>query len=154
MLHKLILSQLSLGPSAIMSLCHLAPESVYSVAPNPDRFSFRADVAHLAELEPYFLRRIQELAKSDGQPIEIIDEDAMPGLANYNVTNPVHESEKFLRHRQETIAKCQELEPEQFLHSGHHPVLGDLSLADCLRLMIAHDLYHVEHMAGIMANFR
>lgn len=150
MFSEIDLARFELGPRLIQSLCRLATPDLYDLAPDPERFSFRADVAHLNEVEPYFLARLKQIASHPGSETAPFDIDSLPGVASYGSADPLQSSAEFAKNRRATFDFCQALPEAAFANVGIHPMMGEMRLLDWIRYMIGHDLYHAEHMAKII----
>lgn len=148
---KIFLDHLALGPKLIVSLARSASLDQYDSQPESDRFSFRADVAHLCDIESFFRKRLRALAENPRSEIVPIDIDRLPGVEAYESSDPVLMATQFLIQREDTIQLCQSLPVASFSHIGEHPDLGEMSLLDVIHYMIGHDLYHAEHMAKIIS---
>lgn len=138
---------LPLGPQAVLNLARIAAPAQFDAATDPDRFSFREDVAHLADLEVGFSDRIKTILANPGGSISPIDIDR-----TYPDANPLEEAKRLIRLRRQTIELLKSIDPDRRLDFGVHTEIGKITIADVANKLVVHDLYHIEHMTAILAD--
>ena len=135
------------GPVVIGRLVDLIPPAKWDDALNPDRFTVREVIAHLAAWEPISLARIQAAIERDCPTVEAFDEGAMAVEHRYD-TSDVHERLRlFTENRRRTAEFLRGLPAASFERKALHPERGELTVADQANALIGHDLYHIEQLS-------
>lgn len=142
-----LLPALELGPRVIRRLLDQLPERALDHAPNPDRFTPREVIAHLAEWEPIMRERIRDTVAQPGLTIVTYDEGQMAIDHGYAQTDPAEQMELFLRERAITIELVRSLQPEDWGKIASHPERGPQSAEDFANTLIGHDMYHAEQLS-------
>lgn len=144
-MHPYLLPGLELSPRAFQRLTAQIPAGRYDETTDPDRFTFREAIAHLADWEPIFLARIEAGVKENGAAIFGIDESkraAEQGYENWDV----HESlEKFRAAREKTVAYLKAMSPQDWESTVVHNEKGAMTAYDQANMLLGHDIYHFEH---------
>ena len=124
-------------------------ESSFDVRPDPDRFSFREVVAHLADWEPIMLDRIKAAVEKPGSTIEAYDEVQWAIEHDYAHQYPREKLERFLTARKETIEYVRNIPREKMGNTVEHPERGTLTAADIAHTLVCHDLYHIVQLRSM-----
>ncbi len=119
----------------------------FDVRPNPDRFSMREVIAHLADWEPIMLTRIKTGVDSPGATINAYDEGQMAKDHNYGSTDPMERLRAWKSDRAKTIEYVKGLSDEDFQKQVVHPERGPMLVGDIAHMLVSHDIYHVEQLA-------
>lgn len=130
------------------AVAHIIPKihpAKYDLRTDPDRFTLREAIAHLADWEPVMRGRILQAANNPGSDIPNWDEEQMALDNAYNEQGPVENAQKLLQERQITIKELEQLSPEQWLGTVTHPNRGTMTAYDWANTTLGHDLYHIEH---------
>ncbi|MFN8138565.1 MAG: DinB family protein [Fimbriimonadales bacterium] len=123
--------------------------SGWDARPHPDRFTPREDVCHLADWEPIMLTRIKVGVETPGGAIVAYDEGVIAIEHDYASKDPLAEAANFKADRAKTIEYIKSLKPEDFEKTVEHPERGTTKVNDLITMLVAHDVYHIEHMAFI-----
>jgi hypothetical protein len=137
---------LRLGPMAIERIVQKIDASRYDQRTDPDRFSLREAVAHLADWEPILLGRMKMAVDAPGSTISGIDEGQRSIAQGYNSKDPVQEALRYRELREETIRFLQARSPEDWSKTVIHSERGLQTLEDQASLLLGHDHYHLEHL--------
>lgn len=130
----------------IERILKLIPEAHYDDLTDPDRFTLREALAHLADWEQIFFERIQGAIREDHYVVVPLDENVRSVTEKY-AEQPVGISMALFRARREaTMAYVRGLTPEQSEKPLTHPELGPMRVSDLVDLLALHDLYHIEHL--------
>ena len=134
------------GPLSILRIVQQIPEARYNEKTDPERFTVREAVAHCADWEPIWLERFEFILKNPGGTIVVYDEGQMAIDKNYASLDPVDQAKKMVEGRKALAALIRSLTPEQMAIGFNHPERGALTVGDMANMIIAHDMYHVEHL--------
>lgn len=135
------------GPRIIRQLLRQIPAEQLDTALQPERFTPREVVAHLADWEPIMRERIRTALTAPGAVIQPYDEGQMAVDHRYATLDPWEQLEVFTRERAETAAFIRTLKEEDWSQTAHHPERGPQSVDDLANLLLGHDLYHIEQLA-------
>ena len=115
---------------------------VYDRRPDPERFTLREVVAHLADWDRVFLGRMTQTRDSDHPVLQGIDEGQVAVDNDYAHIDPAESLARHKAHRAALVAFLRTLTPEQWERTGNHTELGPISLTAQAVLVGAHDGYH------------
>ncbi len=121
----------------------------YDLKTDPNRFSAREGVCHLADWEPIMLARIKVGVETPGGRIEAYDEGQMALDHDYQSKDPKAELARFKADRQKTIQYLSSLSKEDFSKTVMHPERGEMTVNDLAHMLVSHDVYHLEHLASM-----
>lgn len=141
-----LLVGLELGPRSIRRIISRIDPSRYDERLDPERFSPREVLAHLADWEPIMAGRIRQAVDQPGSTLEAFDEGERAIALRYDLTDPLAEAERFLAARSFSIALVAGLSREEFDRQAVHPERGVMSAYDLANLLLGHDLYHIEQL--------
>ena len=115
--------------------------------PDPNRFSIREIMAHLAEWEPIFLNRMRRICEEDQPVLEGYDEGALAVENEYSRTDPFEQLRLFRERRAEMISFLRSCHPEDWQRVGNRPEIGLITLEAMVVLVPLHDIYHLRQIA-------
>lgn len=127
----------------------LAANGNFDIRPDPERFSMREVIAHLADWEPIMLTRIKTGVGTPGAEIKAYDEAKMAEDHKYAESNPIERLGAWKAARKETIRYIDSLSEEDFLKPVVHPERGKMLVGDIAHMLVSHDVYHLEQLAGM-----
>jgi len=146
-----LLSSLRKGPIIVgWIVAHATPE-IYDTKTDPDRFSFREAVAHLADWEPILHERMKQIKFNPGSVVPAYDEGQRAIQLNYAAVDPAEAIKRWEASRAESIRFFEHEAPGFWNNYAKHPERGEISLYDLANMEIAHDTYHIEHMLQFLA---
>jgi len=116
--------------------------------PDPERFTIREIMAHLAEWESVFLMRMQRLCDEHEPVLEGYDEWAWVTEHNYAATDPVEQNRLFRERRGEIIKFLRARHLDDWSRSGLRPEIGMITLEGIALLIPLHDTYHLHQVAA------
>src|SRR5580658_3284647 len=99
-----LLPAIESGPKVIELLLKQIPPAMWDTALDPDRFTVREVIAHLADWEPIMRHRIQLAVDAPGSTIEAHDEGQMAVDNGYDRLDPAEQAELF-RHERHITAE-------------------------------------------------
>jgi hypothetical protein len=140
-----LLPTLEFGPRIIARLMdRLAPDDLDDRR-DPDRFTLREAIAHLADWEPILLDRMRTAVASPGARIETWDEGERAERFRYAESDPKETIGRWIDLRAETAEFLKMLPESAWIEAWVvHPERGRLSLEDQANMLLGHDLYHIE----------
>lgn len=142
-------SGLSRGPEIIATLLAQIPASRYDEA-EPDRFTIREVIAHMADVETMFRTRITAGRDAPGSSVELWDEDQRAIDLDY-ASQPVEASlEKWRSERKVTKQLIFSLSDSEMEGWVSHPTSGRQTIVDLITFILGHDLYHIDQIAGYL----
>lgn len=150
-MHPYLIKGASLGPAAIRNLVEAIPDSEYDNPTGEDRFSVREVIAHLADWEVLFRRRMEDALETPGIAIEVYDEGDRAIELKYAETDLADQLNRFVVERSKTVALLSPLTPEQLRIQYRHPKHGLMAIEDQANMLIGHDMYHAEQLSEVLA---
>jgi uncharacterized damage-inducible protein DinB len=139
-----ITKHLACTPEIVGRLLPLIDTDRWDEAPEPDRFTVRETIAHLADLEEIFLDRIVTAVERPGTEIQPLDTEARAQEKKYGERDPLHEVEVYANRRRETIDYLDGRTSEELDRAYVHPRFGAMSVRDTVHMILKHDLEHTE----------
>ena len=138
------------GPEIVRRLLRLIPADRLDHRPDPERFTPREVIAHLADWEPIMRERMQTALRSPGATIVAWDEGQMALDHDYAGSDPVEQVTLFARERKVTAELICSIQGADWEKTVVHPERGTQSVADLGNLLLGHDLYHIEQLTEIL----
>jgi hypothetical protein len=111
---------------------------------DPERFTLREAVAHLADWETVLLDRVRRIAEEDKPVLPNIDEWERGLEKGYSKTDWRSQLDLLESRRAEFIAYVQALPPATLARTGIRPEIGEISIMDVAQLIPIHDVYHIK----------
>jgi hypothetical protein len=137
---------LEAGPPAIEGLiAELTPE-VADYRPDPDRFTIREVVAHLADWEPIWLLRMRAVCEQDEPTMPGYDVGQMAVDHDYAHSDPVEQLARYHAGRAAISAYLKERSETDWSRCLIRPEIGRLSLEALTLLVPLHDAYHAKQI--------
>lgn len=139
-----LLVGLSKTPPALRRLfAHIPPEKFDAIL-DPERFTLRESICHLADWEAIFLERMAGTVSQPGFVITLYDEEEFVVTHNYAEQKISDALDRFDRARQDTLTFLKGIQPEDWSKTAEHPVRGPITVFDQAIMVLGHDLYHIE----------
>jgi hypothetical protein len=145
-----LLPSLESGPKVIGRLLGMLPESRHDDRPDPDRFSVREVIAHLADWEPILLDRMRTAIEQPDAPVEGMDEGQRALDQNYAATDVWQQLALLVERRKETAEFLRSLAPEEMQRAFVHRERGRMTVEDQANMLLGHDLYHIEQISALV----
>ncbi|OGF54585.1 MAG: hypothetical protein A2Z21_06850 [Candidatus Fraserbacteria bacterium RBG_16_55_9] len=140
---KYILQGTAASPTVLAYLLKNAPKQVYDRRPDPERFTIREVVAHLADWESVWMERLSKVRDEDRPTLPDRDPDQMAKEHGYEHADVGASLRRFQEGRREVLKLLENLEPSEWSRIGHHTTRGTLSIHDLAVIMLGHDNYHL-----------
>jgi len=133
------------SPVVLQHLMAQAPSDAWDRRPDPDRFTLREIVAHLADWDEVWLERLDIMLTQDDTNAHIPDRD--PGqLArdnDYSRAVPAESLQRFQTRRTELVSRLQNLQTDDWQRAGQHEARGPFTVEDLAVTALGHDNYHL-----------
>jgi len=142
---------LELGPLAVQRIVDAIPSSEYDRQVDPERFSLRDSVAHLADWDTINLERVRRGATEPGCTVPGLDEGQRALDSGYANTDPREQARLFVQRRAELLRFVDGLTEEDLAKVYYHSERGRQTVYESLVTILGHDTYHVEHLARYLA---
>jgi hypothetical protein len=137
---------LEFGPRIVERLAAQVPAARHDEKTNPDRFTLREAIAHLADWEPILRDRIKSAVENPGSPVQGLDEGARAQEMNYRAMNVGEQIARFKEERAKTIQYLRSLPEDAWTRHILHNEKGRQTVADQANQLLGHDLYHIDHL--------
>jgi uncharacterized damage-inducible protein DinB len=115
--------------------------------PDPERFTLREAVAHVADWEGIWLERMRLIVAEEDPYLPGYDEGQWAVDHDYAHADLGEQLAKFRAGREVLTAFLADLPPEAYGRVGRHGEIGLLTLGDLATLVLAHDAYHLRQVA-------
>jgi DinB superfamily len=143
-IQRYILSGLRATPQVYTKLLEGITEEEADRRPDPERFSIREAIAHMADWDEIFRTRGERIRDEEIPLLPGYDEGQLALERNY-AAMPVAESlERFIASRATLLAFFESLTPEQWKRQGNRDEIGMIELSDLSVMILGHDGYHAE----------
>ncbi len=146
---KYVLFALEGTPQVLASLLHNTPADspLWDLRPDPERFTIREVLAHMADWEEIFHGRILRMVAEANPSLPDIDEGEMAIKNNYGEIDPLASLARMTIGRATLIATLRNLTPEQWQRVALREKLGSLNIEQQAVLILGHDGYHTHQVA-------
>lgn len=143
--------QLSLRhiPAVLRRIVDRIPPSKYDQKLAEDRFTLREMVAHLADSEPMFLRRMREAVERNEPTFERVDVMARARQERFAERDLYAELDAFALRRAETVEFLEGLSEAQLARRLTQS-FGTTSIEAFVALLSGHDVYHLEQASAYL----
>lgn len=116
-------------------------------------WTVRQVLAHFVSAEAAFARLFEDiLAGGNGAPqdfdIDVFNQQEVDGLMEIE---PSELLDRFLRLRQENVARVIKMKPADLLRRGRHPFLGNVELVEIIKLLYRHNQIHQRDVRRVLA---
>lgn len=147
-MHPYVLLALENAPSVFERLMRLIGEEGWDRRRHEGRFTPREVVAHLADWEPIFRARANEVLASPGATIEVLDESERAIALDYATWDVESSLLRFRAERETSMALFRGLAEAELATPYVHPDFPGrkFNLERHLSMLVAHEAYHVEQL--------
>ncbi len=140
-----VLKGASASPSVVGELLNgvTDEDTVWDFRPDPERFTLREVISHLADWEEVWHGRATLILQEDSPVLADVDEEQVAIDNNYAGAIPSATIARFNAGRSQVMNLLSAVPEESWNRTGQRPpMIGTLSLDDLLCLMYGHDGYH------------
>lgn len=148
-----LLSGLEANPNVLHHLLKDlgAEDARWDTRPDPERFTLREMVAHLADWEPINLMRLTRMRDEENPFIPDIDEGEIAIKNNYAASDPIASVTQYVEGRKAVVAFLRELPEEAWQRIAQREFLGEMDIAAQATLILGHDGYHLQQTLDWLA---
>ncbi len=118
----------------------------WDARPDPERFTLREIVAHLAEYDEVSRERFEKMIREENPSFPDWDPDQ--AARHYAQRDPKHQLKLLLESRHELRAWLAGLAEHEWKCLGTRPRVGEFSVEDGVTLLLVHDGYHLEQVVS------
>jgi hypothetical protein len=147
-----LLSALGSSPKVFERLLRVFPKSRLDDRPEPDRFTPREVIAHLADWEQVILDRIRVANLRPGTAGPVEDPTKRALSHHYGDKDVFHEAEVFESRRLTTIEYLNGLNAVDWNKTFIHQSMGEITIEAYMVNILEHDMYHLEQVSCYLAN--
>lgn len=142
-----LLKALDATPELIADYINAANETTADIRFDPERFTIREVICHLADFEPIFRGRMERIASEEYPTLEDRDEGQM-AIDNDYAHADIHEQTRlFLNERTKTVAFLTSLPAEQWSRAGFREKIGKIDIETIAHMLVTHDVYHLKQLS-------
>ncbi len=145
---KYFLTALNATPEVLEAFLKALPtdDPRWDAHPDPERFSLREIVAHLADWDPVFLARMERTLKEDLPVLPDKDEGQLAFDNDYAHADPHACLARFRTDRAALVVFLSGLMDAEWSRVGIREPHGPVSLERQAVMILAHDGYHMEQV--------
>jgi len=134
-------------PIVVARLLHGIEPADYDRTPDPERFTIRGILAHLADFDPIFHERMVCCRDEDNPQLVPRDENQMAIDNDYDYSDQVESLARFTASRAKMAAFLHGLSADQWDRAGTHQVAGKMTIGNLVDFVVGHDGYHTRQIA-------
>jgi uncharacterized damage-inducible protein DinB len=131
------------GPAVLDHLFQHHKDIDWDKRPDPERFTLREMVAHLADMEEIWLQRVDAIVQTPGTTLAGKDPDDLAQQNGYENLDPFDSLNRYSQGRNALISRLEQLPIEQWTLAGQHTDFGEFSILQVAQFSIGHDGYHL-----------
>jgi uncharacterized damage-inducible protein DinB len=141
-----LLKALAAQPTVLRALLANPTASAWDNRPDPERFSIREALAHLADWEPIWLERVQRIAEGNHPFLPSIDEEQLAIENDYSSAEPRESISRYTSGRAELVNYLEGLPVNAWDMEGDREFVGTLTLQQLATMALSHDGYHMRQV--------
>jgi uncharacterized damage-inducible protein DinB len=145
-----ILNALTVTPTVMERIAAKLTESAIDAHPDPNRFSVREVICHLADWEPIFLERLLGAVQQEGYKTVSIDEGELAIKHDYAHQDFGKAMTRFKHGRESLVDFVKSLDDADLAKSLTHHAFGEVKVIDMISFIVGHDVYHIEQLTAFM----
>jgi hypothetical protein len=132
-------------------LSRIAPaDPLWDLRPDPERFTLREMLAHIADWEPIYYARLSRTLNEEVPFLSDVDEGALVVKNNYASKSPQESLARFREGRAKLLVFLHDLPSDAWSRHGNREFLGIMTLEDQVALIVGHDGYHTRQTAEML----
>jgi hypothetical protein len=137
------------SPIIIEKILLDAPPDALQWKPAMDRWSISEVLAHLTDVEICFRERVMKMVKEDSPALLPYDQNAAYADGKYSSGLAREHLHHFCHERDRTLSALRYLPAAAAIRSGHHTVIGKITVGEHLNEWACHDLGHIRQIAEL-----
>ena len=140
-----VLAGLAASPAILDELLRGITAAQADARPDPERFTIREAIAHMADWEPIWLARVLKILAEDAPTIESLDEGEFAVRNRYHETDFSEQAARFAEGRAALVSALRPLTADEWLRVGIRE-WGPLTLDGFAAMILGHDGYHLHQV--------
>jgi uncharacterized damage-inducible protein DinB len=140
---KYLLSGLAATPAVAERLLAGATDAELDARPDPERFTLREALAHMADWEGVWLERIERTLAEENPHLPGYDEGQWAIDHDYAHSVASEQLARLRTGREKIVARLSGLTPEQWARPASHSEWGNTTVFAMAALILGHDGYHL-----------
>lgn len=124
----------------------------WDARPDPERFTLREMVAHLADWEEIWLQRVRRIEAEDNPFLHSVDEGAVAAEREYGIQPYGENLIRFAEGRERLVAALRSLPAGAWSRPAHREFVGDINLLQLVAMIAGHDGYHLRQALDYTAS--
>ncbi|MBS1705577.1 MAG: DinB family protein [Armatimonadetes bacterium] len=149
---RYIFHALESGPKAIARILRVFPTDRLDERLEPNRFSAREVISHLADIEEVHFARCKKGVANPGYKIDPLDIESRSHAHHYADKDVYHEAEVFDSRREMLMDYLRGLTDEELHTKVVAPSGDDIDVLTYAMSIVSHDMYHLEQLTMYLAN--
>lgn len=145
-----VMSSLPKIPALTERILRKVDPAKFDLRENPERFTIRESVAHLADWDPIFIERFKVGLDTPGGTIVVYDEGQIAIDHKYFERDVFEECARFSAGRAQLTDLLKGLSKADWDKTILHPEQGVLTLANFASIILGHDVYHLDQFAAAL----
>ncbi len=141
---------LSATPDVVETLLCQASFQTLNARPDPERFTLREVVAHLADWESVWLERVQKLLNETHPELPSYDESQWAIDHNYAQSDLAEQLAKFAAGRKALLAVLNDAPTPAWNRTAAHYKMGSVTLTELAAFILGHDGYHLQQITQFL----
>ena len=152
---KYTLISLEGTPMVLKRMLHgiAAESSFWDFKGDPERFTAREVLAHLADWDAIFLERLTRTVTMDNPVLQGLDEGKIALERSYGSQNARDNILRLQSTRTKLLAYIHSIKSEDWEKLGNHSEIGPITFDSQVVLMLAHDGYHARQLAEYLEKY-
>lgn len=146
-----LLEGLAATPVVIDRMLQEATEADYDRRPDPERFTLREVMGHLADWEGVWMERATRIVHEEHPHLRGYDEGQWAIDHNYGRMDVREQQARFRDGRARLVTLLRDLSPDQWQRTAGHDEWGEITMAGMATLILGHDGYHTRQVAEWLA---
>lgn len=142
-----LLHGLSAAPIVVGRLLASAGSFDSDHRPDPERYSIREIIAHLADWDTFWLDRLEMFIREDEPALPLQDPDEWVQRHHYAAAGVEGSLDRFRENRSRLIQRLKALTDAEWERTARLRDWTPMTLGEFATLMIAHDGYHTRQLA-------
>ncbi len=146
-----LIGALSGLPTIIQDITALDWASIADFTADPERFTIREIIAHLAEFDTIFLDRFQRTCTEENPELPGFDEVELARLHRYSELDVSDQYKLFSHRRSSMVAFLNSRSPDDWARTAERPGIGSVNLQQLVTITAMHDNYHIRQLTHWVA---
>src|SRR6185369_15230445 len=142
-----VMQGLAGAPYVIDRLLQGAASDEFDKRPDPERFTIREVMGHLADWEGVWLERLIRIRDEDNPYLPGYDEGQWAIDHDYAHMDVREQQSRFRDGREKLVSALKGLTPEQWERTASHGEWGSITVEAMAALVLGHDGYHTRQIA-------